>query len=154
MELINVIEIEETEGYLSIKTWGQQPEQHMLPPNAAERKNRLIMKAEMLWNEGLSCQEVGERMMVAESTIKSWLRPLINPNYLNSPQNPSPSLHSGTPFIRESFSEENETNPLTHAYGVSTPPWQGESLLNSQKTLQQQPKQQPVVRVSLPGMSR
>jgi DNA polymerase III delta prime subunit len=138
LELINVIEIEESEGYLSIKTWGQQAERDMLPPNAAERKNRLIMKAEMLWNEGLSCLEVGERMMVAESTIKSWLRTLINPSYLTP--GPSPKGEGRNPYY-ESYPDMEIPHLVREDING----------INAQKTLQQQAKQ-PVVKVSLPGM--
>jgi hypothetical protein len=136
LELINVIEIEETEGHLSIKTWGQQAERDMLPPNAAERKNRLIMKAEMLWNEGLSCLEVGERMMVAESTIKSWLRPLINPSYLTP--GPSPKGEGRNPYY-ESYPDSEIPQPVRDDING----------INSQKILQQQANERPVVRVSL-----
>jgi hypothetical protein len=81
LEFVDIIELEEQDGYLNIHPWGYQRERDMLPPNAAERKNQRIMEAEKLWNSGLSCLEVGEKMYVAESTIKSWLRPLLNPNY-------------------------------------------------------------------------
>jgi hypothetical protein len=145
LELINVIEIEETEGYLSIKTWGQQAERDMLPPNAAERKNRLIMKAESLWNEGLSCLEVGERMMVAESTIKSWLRPLINPRFLNSPA----KAEGRNPYY-ESYRDIQQIPKPRIEYGAGN----REDVGEGDFLLQQQAKQQPVVRVSLPGMSR
>jgi hypothetical protein len=78
LEFVDIIELEELDGYLNIRPWGYQRERDMLPPNAAERKNQRIMEAEKLWNSGLSCLEVGEKMY---STIKSWLRPLLNPNY-------------------------------------------------------------------------
>jgi hypothetical protein len=77
LEFVDIIELEELDGYLNIHPWGYQRERDMLPPNAAERKNQRIMEAEKLWNSGLSCLEVGEKMYVAESTIKSWLRPLL-----------------------------------------------------------------------------
>jgi hypothetical protein len=76
LEFVDIIELENLDGYLNIHPWGYQRERDMLPPNAAERKNQRIMEAEKLWNSGLSCLEVGEQMMVAESTVKSWLRPL------------------------------------------------------------------------------
>ncbi len=83
LEFVDIIELENLDGYLHIHPWGYQRERDMLPPNAAERKNQRIMEAEKLWNSGLSCLEVGEQMMVAESTVKGWLRPLIS-GYLTS----------------------------------------------------------------------
>ncbi|UPT65377.1 MAG: hypothetical protein M0D57_12500 [Sphingobacteriales bacterium JAD_PAG50586_3] len=78
LEFVDIIEVQENDGFLTIETWGRQSEKTMLQPNAAERKNQLIMEAEKLWNSGLSCLEVAEQMYMAESTVKSWLRPLFN----------------------------------------------------------------------------
>jgi hypothetical protein len=106
LEFVDIIELEELDGYLNIHPWGYQRERERLPPNAAERKNQRIMEAEKLWNSGLSCLEVGEKMYVAESTIKSWLRPLLGEKLTTNPDSSrdekytpsrSRSFRSGTP---------------------------------------------------------
>ena len=95
LEFVDIIELEELDGYLNIHPWGYQRERERLPPNAAERKNQRIMEAEKLWNSGLSCLEVGEKMYVAESTVKSWLRPLIVPDRTPSPLRGTPPTLGG-----------------------------------------------------------
>jgi hypothetical protein len=95
LEFVDIIELEELDGYLNIHPWGYQRERDMLPPSAAERKNQRIMEAEKLWNSGLSCLEVGEKMYVAESTVKGWLRPLIAPDRTPSPLRGTPPTLGG-----------------------------------------------------------
>ncbi len=95
LEFVDIIELENLDGYLNIHPWGYQRERDMLPPNAAERKNQRIMEAEKLWNSGLSCLEVGEQMMVAESTVKSWLRPLWSEKLETKSEKSSPVWRLG-----------------------------------------------------------
>lgn len=95
LEFVDIIELENLDGYLNIHPWGYQRERDMLPPNASERKNQQIMQAEKLWNSGLSCLEVGEQIMVAEATVKSWLRPLWSEKLETKSEKSSPVWRPG-----------------------------------------------------------
>ena len=123
LEFVDIIELENLDGYLHIHPWGYQRERDMLPPNAAERKNQRIMEAEKLWNSGLSCLEVGEQMMVAESTVKGWLRPLISGHLTSNSEK-----YSSQPFPlprgegRNATSPHLSPNPSPTGEGSKTPP--------------------------------
>jgi hypothetical protein len=93
LELVDVLSINENEGYLDVEYFGAEPEKHMLPPNAVERKNRLIIKAEKLWDEGLCYMEIAERMELPEGMVKRWLRPLVE--HTTSPLRGTPPTLGG-----------------------------------------------------------
>jgi hypothetical protein len=155
LELVDVLSINENDGYLDVEYFGTEPEKHMLPPNAAERKNRLIMKAEKLWDEGLCYMEIAERMELPEGLVKRWLRELQpdpHPGPLPKGEGVNPCLsgRQASSFGGEYNTVSEKHTPSPSASALGTPPLQGESYTNTQFLLQQQGFERSKVRVSMP----
>lgn len=52
---------------------GNEQEEKVLLPTAAERRNTKIMKAERMWREGMELKAIAEAMELPERTVRRWV---------------------------------------------------------------------------------